>query len=81
MVLEKIYNAILGVLEFLISLLPNLDFLDTPMVTGVLDIIGFGVWVIGLDLFMLIVANILFWSVVHFGWAMLVFLYDRIPFI
>lgn len=61
---------------FLITLLP------TPPVQVTVyffDIVGKGLYVFGPTTFAVVIANVVFWSSIHLGWAIIEWIYKKIP--
>lgn len=79
MIIQKICEFLIGIVIWVINLIPVPVFLSISS-SGLTDIIGFGMWVITPSIFLLISANILFWSAAHFNWSIILWIYDHIPF-
>ena len=80
MIVQMFLDLCFTFVSFLISVIPPVALLAIPW-TGLSDVIGYGIHVIGTGPFGLIAANILFWSIVHFAAATGDWVYKHLPFI
>lgn len=79
MIFQKIAEFLIGLVMWVINLIPVPAILGISN-SGITDIIGFGMWVVTPAVFLLISANILFWSIAHLNWSIIQWIYDKIPF-
>lgn len=70
MILQSIAEFLFGLVALIIDVLP-IPVLLNISTSGIMDIIGFGMWLITPGVFLLIAGNILFWSVAHFNWSLI----------
>ena len=82
MILEFILTPIFWVLGFLVSLLPDLSFIsffDGFDFQPFLDLISPVFVIYPASLFILVISNVIFWTTVQFGWAVVEWFYKKIP--
>lgn len=78
MLIQLMMAPLLGLINFIISLLPVLS--TVPRGFGaLLNIIGYGCGIIGTDFFFAVIGNIVFWLNVHLTWALIEWVYKKIP--
>ena len=80
MIVQVFIDVVFNFVAFLISVFPKFVLLSIPW-TGLADVIGYGIHVIGSSTFALVTANILLWSGIHFAVAVGDWVYNKIPFI
>lgn len=79
MIIEGIINVCFIFVNFLINLLPyNVD-TTTGSLSSFLDLLGFGIYVIGPGPFVLIIGSIITWFIIHISWAVIEWIYKKIP--
>lgn len=78
MIIESVVGFGFWVVELIFSGL-NMISLPFNLMTAIFDIMKFGVWVIGADLFAIVIANIFFWLSFKFTAGLVLFLYRLLP--
>lgn len=63
---------------FLIGLIPSMS-VSLPGFNALLNIVGYGNAIIGTGFTLTILSNIVFWLVVQMTWAIIEWLYKKIP--
>lgn len=79
MIFQSIFGFLFGLLGHILNYIPKPVFISLET-SGIADIMGFGIWVVGESTFMIIVANILFWSTTHLAFGIVSWIYENIPF-
>jgi hypothetical protein len=83
MLLEIILTPVFWLLDLLITLIPDLT--DSPYVSdgggvsALFAIMGYGFYVFPASMFFIIIGNVLFWFYVQMKWAIIEWLYKKIP--
>lgn len=82
MVLEFFFNLLFRIFGFAISLLPDFSFLD-PLAQYDLTIffyyLSYAFVFFPYDIFVFVIANILFWLNIQLIWSIIVWIYIKIP--
>lgn len=65
-------------ITFLIGLIPVIESFPSGF-GAVTNIIGYGCAIIGTDFFLAILGNIIFWLTVQMTWAIIEWIYKKIP--
>ena len=78
MLVQLMMTPLLFLINFIISLMPVLS--SVPSGFGaILDVVGYGCKIIGSDYFFGFIGNIIFWLNVHLTWALIEWVYRKIP--
>lgn len=78
MILELLLNPLFNLIKGLISLLPQ--FFQLPnWIADTISLIIKAMQVFPSDVWAIVIGNILFWIVVHFTWAIIEWVYKKIP--
>lgn len=78
MIIEGIASFGFWVIETIFSSF-NVITLPLNLISAVFDIMKFGAWVIGGDLFAIVIGNIFFWLTFKFAAGLILFIYRLIP--
>ena len=78
MLVELMMAPLLGLIDFILSLLPVLTTVPKGF-NAILNIVGYGCSFIGTDYFLALIGNIVFWLNVHLTWAIIEWGYKKIP--
>lgn len=78
MIIESLCNLLFSVTKIMINLLPNIDYVAYD-VTGIAHLLGVGISIIGSDLFIIIISNVLLWTGIHFTYASAEWVWKKIP--
>jgi len=82
MLIELLLSPLFALINFILGLIPDLTFgADFSNITWLIDIMAFGFWIFPLSLFLIFLANILFWLGVQMLWAIIEFIIKKLPFI
>lgn len=79
MLIELILAPLWGLVSLLISLIPSLSYVNGTIMEGFYHFIQLGLYFCGSSPFVLILANVLFWISVQIGWAVIEWIYKKIP--
>lgn len=78
MILERIFDFLLIFVDFFITLLPTFD-LSSNSFLAIYELMSYGVWIVGKETFVLIMSSILAWFTIFYGWAVIEWVYKKIP--
>lgn len=78
MIIKVLMTPFWALIDLLISLLPS-SVAESLSMSSVFDILGKGVSVIGLANFSLFLGSAIFWYTVQLTWAVIEWLYKKIP--
>lgn len=78
MIVEKLFDVILWLVSLIFDGL-SLIALPTNYITVLLNIMKYGVWVMGLDLFVIFWSCILFWITFKLGAGLILFIWRLLP--
>lgn len=78
MIVQAFFDAQFFFVNFLISLLPDISF-DVLNPSNTFNILKYALYWFPLDLWILILTNIVFWITVQFSWAIIEWIYKKIP--
>jgi len=82
MIFELLLKPLFALVGLLIDILPNLSQnINFSAVSGLIDFLAFGFWVFPIDLFLIFIANIIFWLGIQNIWAKAEFVIKKLPFI
>ena len=82
MIIETLLGLVFGLIGFLINLIPDfsgLNFYSGIDISGFLDILSYGFVIFPFPLFIGFIGNVLFWLVAQMVWAIVEWLYRKIP--
>ena len=82
MIIELLLTPIFWLLDRVLSWLPDFSAID-PLyaydISGFIYLLSYGFYIFPFSLFMTFVGNILFWLAVQVGWAIIEWVYNKIP--
>lgn len=78
MLLELILSPFWFLVDSLINLLPS-NTLEVAIDSSIFDLLAHGVAVVGINNFSLCIGSIMFWYGVQFVWAIIEWIYKKIP--
>lgn len=78
MLIALIMQPLFTLIFFLITLLPELGF-TPPSFSALFSIIGYGTYILGANYFAFVIGNIVFWLTVQLGWAIVEWIYKKVP--
>ena len=78
MIIALLFIPFRMLINFLISLLPSTPSVEV-VITGFSSIMGHAISLFGVDVFGLVITNITLWSVINVGWAVIEWVYRKIP--
>ena len=82
MLIELILTPVFWLLGLLVGLFPDLSYLD-PLsgidISGFIYILAYGFFIFPFSLFMIFIGNVLFWLSAQMIWAIIEWLYRKIP--
>lgn len=78
MIVEGLFNLLVGLVELVIGLFPSIT---VPSVsTGLtVKLLSWGLYFFPLDLWVLVIGNIVFWLSIQFIWACVEWVYKKFP--
>lgn len=80
MILESIFNALFLIPHLLIGLLPVVNNLAIPnYLSTFLDLVAVPLSLFPIDLWLLLISNVIFWAGVQISWAGIEWVYKKIP--
>lgn len=79
MLLEGVFNVFFILIDFIINLLPFSVESSYFNFSALFDVLGYGIYVIGPTCFIAIVGTWLTWTTINLGWAVIEWLYKKIP--
>lgn len=78
MIVELLTIPFIAVVEFMISLIPE-GFVLPSYISYTLDILKYPLSIFPIDLWVLIISNVSFWYMVQVSWAVVEWIYKKIP--
>lgn len=66
MIFNLIFDFLFGIIEFILSLIPNMITIPQDAINVLSTITGYGNWIIGSDTIGYISATVIFWTVAKF---------------
>lgn len=79
MIVEGIFDLFFTFVKFLIGLFPsNVENVNGSL-QGFIDLIGYGIYVVGPVTFVSVVASFTAWTVVNMAWAVIEWIYKKLP--
>ena len=82
MIIEYLLTPIFWLLDGILTLLPDFSYLDSLYdydVSGFIYLLAYGFFIFPFSLFMTFIGNILFWLALQMGWAIIEWVYKKIP--
>lgn len=79
MLIELMLSPLWGLVSLLISLIPSISVVNGTIMEGFYHFIQLGLYFCGSAPFVLILANVLFWISAQIGWAVIEWIYKKIP--
>lgn len=79
MIIESIFLLIFKLIELIISLFPNINMIEGSGVNATFTLVSYGLMWFPLDLWIAILANIIFWLSVQGGWIVIEWVYKKVP--
>lgn len=83
MILEILLMPFWLFIDLLLRLVPTIPILsiNVSSLSGILGVIGYGIWVIGGPVFIMVLTSISFWTTFHLSTAVITWVTDKLPFI
>ena len=82
MITEYLLTLIFRLFNLIINLLPDLSYID-PLsgfdISGFINILAYGFFIFPYQLFMIFIGNMIFWLGVQMVWAVIEWIYKKIP--
>ena len=82
MIIELLLTPVFWLLDRILSWLPDFSYLD-PLysfdISGFIDLLAYGFFIFPFSLFMTFMGNVLFWLALQMGWAIIEWVYKKIP--
>ncbi|MCL2188084.1 MAG: hypothetical protein FWC16_03420 [Defluviitaleaceae bacterium] len=81
MIIELLLRPIFALLRFAMQFIPSMgDNAEAPVqVVYLMEIIGVAFYIFPPQLFFIFIANSMFWMSAHMGWAIIEWVYKKIP--
>ena len=81
MLVELVMNVVWGMVKFLIATLGGMLHIVAPTfdLTPLLNLMSYGVYIFGPTAFCFVVNTVVGWASVHLGWAIIEWIYKKIP--
>lgn len=79
MVLQMIFGPIFLLIRAIINLLPDIGNVSNTIVSSFYGYVGIGLEFFGSGNFIIVITNILLWAGVHMVWAIIEWVYKKIP--
>jgi len=78
LIIESIFNLLFGLVNIIISLLPTLPQMPS-FLSNTIDLLKIPLSIFPLDLWIAIITNLSVWFVAQNGWAIVEWVYKKIP--
>lgn len=78
MLVQLILSPIFLLLSTLVGFLPGGGGLP-QWITSCVELIGYGLYFFPLDIWVFMIANFIGWQTIHMGWAIIEWIYKKIP--
>ena len=82
MIIELMLYPIFWLFDRILYLLPDFSYLD-PLygydISGFIYLLSYGFFIFPFSLFMIFIGNVLFWMALQMGWAIIEWVYRKIP--
>ena len=79
MLIELMLAPLWGLVGLVISLIPSLNCTNGTILQGFFDFLRIGLYFTGSIPFVLVLTNVLLWITVQIGWAIIEWIYKKIP--
>lgn len=79
MIIELILFPFFKLISFVISLIPGVGSVNGVVSQSFYEFMKIGLYFFGSTSFCLVIASVVSWSVIHFGWAVIEWIYKKIP--
>lgn len=79
MIIELILLPFFKLISFVISLIPSVSNVNGVVSQSFYDFMKVGLYFFGSSSFCLVIASVVSWSVIHLGWAIVEWVYKKIP--
>ena len=79
MIIEGLFSLIFALVDLIISLFPSMQLIGAENVTATGTLISYGLTWFPIDLWIAILANIIFWLSVQGGWIVIEWIYKKVP--
>lgn len=80
MIIEGLFNLLFGVVGLVINLVPQINVIEVAGGLGGLGtLLAYGLYFFPLDLWIVIISNISMWVALQGGWAVIEWVYKKIP--
>lgn len=79
MIIEAIFNCLFSVVEFVINLIPNYTTLTITAIAQFYNYVSIGLDYVGTAPFIAIITNVLAWCAIDISWAVIEWIYKKIP--
>lgn len=79
MIVEYLLDIIFGLVYFCMESLPNGAFSLPDWIVSALSLITKGLGIFPIDVWIIVLSNGLFWLTVQFTWAIIEWIYKKIP--
>lgn len=79
MIIEAIFNVFFNFIEFLIEILPFSIESTSGGLNSFFDLLSYGVYIIGPTCFVAIIGTWITWTGIHITWAIIEWIYKKIP--
>jgi len=83
MIIQIILDPIFSFINFIIDFIPSIE--DDMVLGGlngvvaIMNVLNIGFYIFPASMFFIVVANVIFWSTVQITWAMVEWVYKKIP--
>lgn len=78
MLIKLIFYPIFLLLDFILTFIPN-QVIEVVVDSSFFYVLGYGVSVIGLSNFVMMLGSVMFWYSVQLTWAVVEWIYKKIP--
>lgn len=79
MIIEGIFSVFFTFIEFLIVLLPFEIESNSGGLESFINLLGFGVYIIGPVTFIAVIGSFITWTTINMSWAVIEWIYKKIP--
>lgn len=79
MIVELLFNMIFGIVDIVIGLIPSIVLDTVGGASSMVTLLSYGLYFFPLDLWLVIIANIIVWLGVQGGWVVIEWCYKKIP--
>lgn len=79
MIIEGLFGLIFTFVEFVLELMPSFDMTANDYTTGTITLVANALVLFPIDLWILLVVNIVFFLTASLAWAVIEWVYKKIP--